>query len=56
MTINTVTLGRIIEEALNDHDDTELMSVLNSFTIAEWLAIAAALQGKADSGRTPDNG
>lgn len=44
--IDTVTLGRIIEEALNDSDDMELMSVITSFTPEEWEAIALVLQGK----------
>ena len=37
-------LGAMIEEALNDHDSSELMSVINSFTPEQWEQIAKALQ------------
>jgi hypothetical protein len=37
--LDTVSLGRVIEEALNDYDDTELMSVVNSLTEEQVSAI-----------------
>jgi hypothetical protein len=37
--MNAVSLGRMIEEALNDSDDTELMSVVNSLTEEQIRAI-----------------
>ena len=39
MNVDLVSLGRMIEEALNDYDDTELMSVVNSLTAEKISAI-----------------
>lgn len=48
--IDVSEIGAQIEEALNDSDDTELMSVINSFTPEQWQAVAKALQNTKTEG------
>lgn len=49
MTEDVKALGAMIEEALDQEDDSELMRVIMSFTPQQWLAIAKALQRKPDA-------
>lgn len=48
MSVDAVSLGRVLEEALNDYYPTELMSVINSLTeeqISTILALAPEHRG-----------
>lgn len=38
--IPVLDFWKMVDEALNDEDDTELMSVINSFTPEQWAAWA----------------